>query len=145
MKYFLSLLACLPAIACAAEIWGSATLGSVHSKPEQDLREQNFGFGLEYHEKREVMYMAGSYINSHDKRSHYAFTAWTPIDYGLIRLGVMAGFVNGYPKLNNGNITPALVGLARIESGKLGVNLTLIPPRLKESPFTLGMQVKFSF
>ncbi|QAU35277.1 hypothetical protein [Janthinobacterium sp. 17J80-10] len=145
MKYFLSLLAFFPAILCAAEIWGSTTLGSVHSNREQDLREQNFGFGLEYHEKRELMYMAGSYMNSHDKRSLYAFTAWTPIDYGIVRFGLMAGFVNGYPKLNNGNITPALVGLARIEMNKLGVNLTLIPPRLKESPYTLGVQVKFGF
>jgi len=144
MKYFLSLLAFIPVIACA-EIWGSTTLGSYHTKREQNLREQNLGFGLEYHERRDVMYMAGSYINSHDKRSVYAFTAWTPVDYGLVRLGVMAGFVNGYPKLNSGNITPALVGLARIEFEKLGVNLMLIPPRLKESPFTLGVQVKFGF
>lgn len=145
MKHFLSLLALVPTLACAAEIWGSTTLGSVHTKREQNLQEQNFGFGLEYHAHRDIMYMAGSYNNSHDKRSAYAFTAWTPIDHGLIRLGLMVGFVNGYPKLNNGNITPALAGLARIEYEKIGMNLTLIPPRMKESPYTLGVQVKFGF
>lgn len=145
MKHCLFLLALLPSVVCAGEIWGSTTLASVHTKRNQNLNEQNYGFGLEYHERRDLLYMAGSYINSHEKRSIYALAGWTPIDLGIIRLGMLAGFVNGYPKFNDGKITPAVVGLARIEFEKLGVNLTLIPPRLKESPVTVGVQVKFGF
>ena len=145
MKHYLSLIVLLPSLACAGEFWGSTTLGSFHTKRYQNLREQNYGLGIEYHESRQVLYLAGSYINSHDRRTVYALAGWTPIDFGAIKVGMMAGVANGYPKMNNGRITPALAGLVRIEYEKLGMNLTLIPPRYKESPVTLGLQLKFGF
>lgn len=145
MKYCLLLLTLMPLVAGAGEFWGSTTLGSYHTKRSQNLKEDNYGLGLEYHASSEVLYLVGSYINSHNKRTTYALAGWTPIEYGIIKFGLMAGVANGYPKMNNGKITPALAGLARMEFDKLGVNLTLIPPRFKESPVTLGLQLKFSF
>ncbi len=145
MKRILTMAALmLPAIAIAGEFWGTVNLASLHTKPEQKLNHVNYGVGIEYQHSEEVLYLAGAYRNSYYRTSAYTLAGWTPASIGPLRIGVLAGFITGYPALNGGGVTPGIAGIARIEGGDFGANLILIPPSLKISPWTLGLQFKFT-
>lgn len=135
----------LPALASADELWLDLSLTSIHSKPEQHLNQRNYGAGIEYHQGNDVLYMAGAFRNSYDRTSVYALAGWTPVELGLVKAGLLAGAITGYPGLNNGRITPAVAGIVRIEGEYIGANLIIIPPAIKDSPVTVGIQIKFKY
>jgi hypothetical protein len=138
--------AALPTIATAGELWGAVNLTSYHTKPEQKLNTNNIGAGLEYHYAPTVLFMGGAFRNSYDNTSTYLLAGWTPLEIGsYIKIGAVAGAINGYPGLNNGGVTKAIAGLIRIEGETVGANIVIIPPALKSSPVTFGLQVKFKF
>ena|SRR5437867_12683042 len=145
MKTLIILLALVPSLANAADTWGSLNLTSLHSRTENAMNQRNYGLGIEYHASSDVLYLAGAYRNSYEKTSVYALAGWAPVEVGIARIGVLGGLVNGYPKRNNAGVTPAVAGIVLIEGERVGMNLILIPPPLKKSPFTLGLQVKFKF
>jgi hypothetical protein len=145
MKKVLAGLLLMPALASAGEMWGSATVSSIHLSSNHNLNEQNFGLGIEYHSSETTLYMLGAYRNSHRRTSAYALAGWTPVKLGWVKLGLLAGVANGYPKLNDGGITPVVAGLIPIEGERFGMNLILIPRALKKSPYTIGIQLKYKF
>lgn len=134
---------CLPAH--AADNWIAASVTSYHADTHgEHYNSRNFGLGAERTDGN-LSYMAGAYRNSLDRTSAYALVGYAPIELGPFRFGIAAGAVTGYPRLNNGHVGPAAVGLIRYESGRFGVNVVLIPPVEKSSPITVGLQVKGNF
>lgn len=132
------------------KFWVSTPVGSYHVRPVFDYNERNRGLGIEYHQGRDILYMAGAYRNSAYNRSVYGLVGWTPLHVGPLAIGAVAGLVNGYPELNNGGIGPIVSALIRLE-GKgawrnFGANLIIAPPvPQKQSPLTFGLQIKFGF
>jgi len=145
MKKLFVLVLWLPALASAGETWGNLNLTSYHTKPKQHLNRNNYGAGVEYHANSEVIFMFGAYHNSYNRTSVYALAGWTPVDVGPIQIGAVVGAINGYLGLNNGGITKAIAGIVRIEGERVGMNILVIPPALKESSVTIGLQLKCKF
>lgn len=125
------------------DMWFVANTMS-HHLSEQKFNEKNYGLGLEYHFTDDVFVMAGKYKNSVDKKSAYALGAWTPLRFGRVGIGIAAGAVNGYPALNNGKVAPIAAGIIRVEDKHLGLNVIAVP-KFKESPATIGLQLKWKF
>lgn len=140
-----ALLGLVPSLASAGELWGVVNLTSVHGKTKNPLNQNNFGLGVEYHQSDEVLYLGGAFHNSHRRTSVYAMAGWTPIEWKAARFGVVGGIVNGYPKHNDGKVIPIVAGLIRIEGERLGANIFIVPPALKDTPVTIGFQVKYRF
>lgn len=145
MKKLLAVLLLCPGFAAAGDFWLSATVTSVHLTSNHKLNESNPGLGLEYHTSSSMRYLVGAYRNSHRETSAYALAGWTPVSFGPVKLGLLAGVADGYQKLNDGNFTPVVAGFMPIEGARFGMNLILIPRALKKSPYTLGIQVKYKF
>lgn len=133
--------------AFAGEFYGVANLASYHIKTSEfkhvDYNEKTFGLGIEYVDE-DVSYQVGRFKNSVYKKSNYAAAAYTPFKFELgPRLGAMLGIVDGYPKHNNGGISP-LAGLLLQYNAPIGFNLLLIPPTAKNaSTFDLQMKIRF--
>lgn len=77
------------------------------------------GFGVET-----KGYAVGLYSNSNCKTSAYAAKFWTPIQYGAVKLGTLAGLVSGYSY----PILPVAGLVASWEGAVYKLNLILIPP-----------------
>lgn len=142
---WIAVLALLPACALAQNWWGSVNLTSLHGHTKKPMNQRNFGLGIEYHRSDELIFLAGAYHNSHRRTSVYALAGWTPLRWGHARFGFTGGLVNGYPNHNDGKVIPVATGLVRIEGERWGANIILIPPALKNTPLTLGFQVKYRF
>lgn len=54
----------------------------------------------------------------------------------------MVGAVTGYPGYNDGGLAPAGGLVAKIERGRVGVNLIYLPYFKDVTPHTLGLQFK---
>src|SRR6266404_2179730 len=119
MKMLIILLALVPSLANTADIWGSVNLTSLHSRTENAMNQRNYGLGVEYHPSSALLYLAGAYRNSYERTSVYALAGWTPIEVGIARIGILGGLVNGYPKLNNAGVTPAVAGIVMIEGERV--------------------------
>lgn len=130
--------------AMAGDVWLDLNLTSLHTKPEQGLNRQNYGAGIEYR-TGDILYMIGAYRNSYEATSAYVLAGWTPLSLGSFRAGALIGAINGYPALNNGGVTKAFAGIIQIEGKNVGMNIVLIPPAIKDSPVTLGFQIKFRY
>ena len=128
----------------AAETWGVINTTSYHVNSKQKPNQNNYGVGIEYHDES-LVYLAGAYKNSVDKTSVYGMIGWMPIEVGAVKMGVAAGVVNGYPRMNNGGIAPAVVGMVSVEFEKVGANVMIIPGYKDKAPLTFGFQVKFKF
>lgn len=144
MKSIIAALALLPAIASAGDFWGVVNVSSYHLNRDKQYNSFNYGAGLEYHTSKEVLFTAGLYHNSFYKTSIYALAAYTPLNLLGIQFGAAAGVINGYAGLNNGNLTPAIAGLIRIEHGRLGANLLLMPSAKRRVLNVIGLQIKFA-
>jgi hypothetical protein len=110
-----------------ASVWLSPGFLSHHFDRSAGYREDNIGFGAEVDLPRQTMVQAGSYINSDRLRTHYAGGAWSPIEFGPLRLGVYAGAFDGYPLMRNGGWFLAALPILSYRGDRLGVNFTAIP------------------
>lgn len=106
----------------------------------------NAGVGVEYHGLAlpDLVGMAGYYRNSRYKPSLYVQIGWTPVHLGLwVSAGATAGVLTGYRQLQRyGDV--AVGGLVRIESGRLGGNV-IVMPGYGETPWVLALQIKARF
>ena len=72
-------------------------VGSYHFSRTKDWREWNPGVGIEYAHNKDWSIVAGSYLNSHDKRTNYLGGAWYPIHLNeQVKLGLTVASVTGY-------------------------------------------------
>lgn len=147
LKTLTMCLAMASASSFAGDFYGVANLASYHVKTAKykdvNYNEKTFGFGLEYVGEK-YSYQIGRFKNSVFHTSHYIAAAYTPIHFSeKLRLGAMLGIVDGYPKHNNGGISP-LAGLLLQFNAPIGFNVLLIPPTAKNAT-TFDFQIKVRF
>lgn len=132
-----------PIAAQAGDVWLNINAVSHHFNTEHKFNQNNVGVGVEY-QHGDYLAMAGRYNNSMGYPSRYALAGWLPLQYGPVRLGALAGALDGYPAINGGKVGPAAALLAQIAGDRVGVNLMLLPP-FKGAPLTAGLQFRIKF
>jgi hypothetical protein len=129
----------------ASRLWLNAGFYSAHFDTNKGLRNANPGLGFEYRIDDDWGATAGRFINSDDARSSYIGAYYQPWRWGTMKLGVVAGAFNGYPKAFNGGWFPAIIPAASFESGHWGLNVALVPPLKDRLYGALSFQLKFRF
>ena len=102
----------------ANRLWINAGFYSAHFDTDQGLRNAN-----------------SSYVGAY-------YQPWT---FAGVKLGVVAGAFNGYPKAFNGGWFPAVLPVATLESGNFGLNVALVPPMKDRLYGAVSFQLKFRF
>src|SRR5512133_3816651 len=81
-----------------SELWINPGLYSVHLQRDKGFNDNNIGFGAEYRYSTVSSVTAGVIDNSDRQTSHYLGWYWQPVSLGPVRLGGVAGAMDGYPK-----------------------------------------------
>lgn len=118
---------------------------SQHFKNAGKFNQQNAGFGMEYAIDKERSLVIGEYRNSVHKDTRYIGGAWMPLGYGLVKVGALAGLVDGYPKMRGGGFFPVLLPLVAVETKYVGVNLTVMPSIPGQVSGCVAVQMKYRF
>jgi len=124
------------------ELWVNFGFYSYHFQKDIDLNDNNLGLGLEYRYSTINSFTAGRFHNSNNRISSYAAWYWQPLELGGIRLGGLIGFINGYPKANDGDWFPIALPIASYEYKNFGLTLTLIPTYKDMLHGSISMQLK---
>lgn len=140
---FQGVLLLLPSLCFADDLWITASTVSHHFNTEEKLNERNPGLGVEYG-GRNYRLIGGEYTNSNRRHSTYFGGLYAPVELLNIKLGMIAGMVNGYP-INNGRFSPAATLVAIYESHGFGVNMIMTPKITNITPLTLALQLKMKF
>jgi len=109
------------------ELWLNAGFYSYHFQRDKNLNDSNPGLGAEYRFSTVASLTAGRFYNSDRAYSNYAGIYYQPFAIGKVRLGVVAGAFNGYPKMRDGGWFPAAIPVASIEYQRIGLNLAVVP------------------
>ncbi len=112
----------------ARRLWVNAGFYSAHFDSDKGLRNANPGLGLEYKLNDHWSATAGRFINSNNAHSSYIGAYYQPWMVAGIKLGVVGGAFNGYPKAFNGGWFPAVIPVASWEGERFGLNIALVPP-----------------
>lgn len=127
-------------------VWLSPGIYSYHFDTSKDLRNDNWGLGVEVALARDHSVIGGSYINSNGGRTHYGVYEWRPLHWqpaGIeVSAGVLAGAFDGYPKYHDGGWFVAALPVLAVEGRYLGLNLSLIPTIPDRLDGALSIQVK---
>ena len=117
--------AALSSAACASPtVWLNLGALSVHSAP--GYNDVNPGFGLEVRTSDTWAFTAGELKNSQRRRSRYLAAEFTPLQAGPVRLGLVAGAIDGY-RLRDGKPLPLLAPMAQITWGHVALAALFIP------------------
>ena len=126
-------------------LWVNAGFYSAHFDKDKGLRNANPGVGFEYTLNEHWSATAGRFINSNDANSSYVGAYYQPWRVGSVKLGVVAGAFNGYPKAFDGGWFPAVIPTVSLESGRWGLNVALVPPLKDRLYGALSFQLKYRF
>ena len=131
----------------APAVWINPGLYAYHFARDKDLRDRNFGLGVEVQTSPRYGFLAGSYSNSNGARSHYAGMLWRPFEWrsasGLrITAGAALAAIDGYPNYRNGAWFVAALPMVSFEGKRLGLNVALIPTIRNRVDGALAFQVK---
>ncbi len=129
----------------ASRLWVNAGFYSAHFDSDKGLRNANPGLGFEYKLNDAWSVTAGRFINSDNAHSSYVGAYYQPWHLGRVKLGVVAGAFNGYPKAYQGDWFPAVIPTAGIESVHWGLNLALVPPLKDRLYGAVSFQLKYRF
>lgn len=128
-----------------SELWLNPGMISYHYQRNKNLNDFNPGLGFEYRYSTISSVTAGFFYNSDREYSRYAGMYWQPAKLGQVRLGLVAGGFDGYPKMNHGGWFLAAIPIASIESGNIGFNFALIPAYKDRLYGALTFQLKYKF
>jgi hypothetical protein len=127
----------------ASRLWVNSGFYSAHFDSNKGLRNANPGLGLEYKLGDAWSATAGRFINSNNAHSSYVGAYYQPWTVSGIKLGVVGGAFNGYPKAFNGGWFPAVIPVATWETERLGMNVALVPPLKDRLYGAVSFQLKF--
>ncbi len=148
-QLFCASLAWLSVPACAewdaSRLWVNAGFYSAHFDTQKGLRNANPGLGFEYKLDDTWSATAGRFINSDNAHSSYVGAYYQPWHLGPVKLGVVGGAFNGYPKAFNGGWFPAVIPTASLENGQWGLNVAWVPPLKDRLYGAVSFQLKFRF
>ena len=141
-----SALADAPAEAAYPQVWLSPGIYSQHFDSSKGLRNSNVGFSAEIVLAKDHGLMAGTFINSNRRRTHYGSYEWRPLHWELAGLevgaGVIIGAFDGYPNYRDGGWFIAPLPVLYIEGKRLGANIGLIPTVAHRFDGALSIQLK---
>jgi hypothetical protein len=129
----------------ANRLWVNAGFYSAHFDSDKGLRNANPGLGFEYTLNDSWSVTAGRFINSDNAHSSYMGAYYQPWRLGDVKLGVVGGAFNGYPKAFNGGWFPAVIPTATLERGHWGLNVALVPPLKDRLYGAVSFQLKYRF
>ena len=129
----------------ANRLWLNAGFYSAHFDTDKGLRNANPGLGFEYRLNNDWSATAGRFINSDSAHSSYLGAYYQPWTVSGVKLGVVAGVFNGYPKAFNGGWFPAVLPVATLEQGHWGLNVALVPPLKDRLYGAVSFQLKYRF
>ncbi|MES2901785.1 MAG: hypothetical protein V4723_18815 [Pseudomonadota bacterium] len=144
----LTLFACLAARAEEApvrskELWLDTGFATYHFQSDKDLNGRNPGLGVEYRISDSSAVTAGRFFNSDRRHSRYAGMYYQPWTVQGVRLGVVAGGFDGYPRMRDGGWFLAAIPVATIEYQRVGVNLAVVPTYKNRLHGGVSVQFKF--
>jgi len=125
------------------ELWLNPGFYSYHFNRDKDLNNGNYGFGAEYRFSTVASATAGRFYNSNRHYSNYVGIYYQPFAIGPVRLGVVAGAFNGYPKMRDGGWFPAVIPMISYESGRFGLNVAILPSYQDKLYGAMAFQLKF--
>lgn len=125
-----------------SELWINPGLYSLHFERNKGLNNENWGLGVEYRYSTVSAVTAGYIENSDRRTSRYAGWYWQPIAAGPLRLGGVAGAMDGYPNFRDGGWFPVIIPAASLEYRRLGVNVLVIPSYKDRLHGALSVQLK---
>ena len=128
-----------------SKLWLNAGFYSAHFDTHKGLRNPNPGVGIEYALDETWSLTTGRFINSDNAHSNYLGTYCQPWRIGALKLGVVGGAFNGYPKAFNGGWFPAVLPVASWETKNLGLNVMLVPPLKDRLYGAVSVQLKYRF
>jgi hypothetical protein len=137
--------AATPPLAARHSIWLNPGFYAAHFDTNKGLRNENFGLGVEVQLNEDWSVTAGRFINSDSAHSSYVGAYYQPFTFAYGKWGVVMGAFNGYPKAFNGGWFPAVLPVASWESGRVGLNVTLVPPLKDRLYGAVSFQLKFRF
>lgn len=125
-------------------LWLNAGFYSMHFDTDKGLRNTNAGLGFEYRLDETWSTTAGRFINSDNRHSSYLGAYYQPWTVSDMKLGVVGGIFNGYPKAFNGNWFPAIIPVLSWEGHqRFGLNVALVPPLKDRLYGAVSFQLKF--
>jgi hypothetical protein len=127
----------------ASRLWLNAGFYSAHFDTDKGLRNANPGLGFEYKLDDRWSATAGRFINSDNAHSSYVGAYYQPWVVSGVKLGVVGGDFNGYPKAFDGGWFPALLPVATWEGERFGLNVALVPALKDRLYGALSFQLKF--
>jgi len=127
-------------------VWISPGIYSLHFDTSKDLRNDNWGPGVEVALAPDHTVIGGSYINSNGGRTHYGVYEWRPLHWQLagveMSAGVLVGAFDGYPNYHDGGWFVAALPVLAVEGRYLGMNLSVIPTIPDRLDGALSIQFK---
>lgn len=135
--------------------WLSSGVGSYHLQNADQYNQRNPGLGLEVpftvpHMPallgQDLRWAVGFFRNSERATSVYAgafLFPWSGAE-GRVKIGALAGVINGYQRANQGGFFPLMVPTLAFEVQAWGANVFWVPP-VAGVPSTLALQVKRAF
>lgn len=129
-----------------ARMWLSLGSVSYHPDRTKGYNERNAGIGFEYTFTENSSVMVGRYNNSVRQDSNYLAYKWQPITAfnDHIKLGISAGYLDGYPAMNGGKGFLAVIPMMSFEYSRIGVNVGFIP-KMPRVDAALAFQFKIGF
>ena len=128
-----------------SETWINVGFYSYHFQRDNGLNDSNPGIGAEYRFSSKSSITAGRFYNSDRQYSNYVGAYYQPFSIGVVRIGVVAGAFNGYPKMRNGGWFLAAIPVASVEYQRVGLNVSLVPSYKDRLYGALSFQLKSKF
>ncbi len=125
-----------------SELWINPGLYSFHFQRDKGLNNNNWGLGFEYRYSTVNSVTAGVIDNSDRRTSRYAGWYWQPVAAGPVRLGAVAGAMDGYPKYRDGGWFPVVLPAASVEYKRIGANVLIIPTYKDRLYGAISVQLK---
>lgn len=124
------------------EVWLNPGFYSYHFQRDKHLNDSNPGLGAEYRFSTVASVTAGRFYNSDRFYSNYAGVYYQPFALGPVRLGVVAGGFNGYPKMRDGGWFLAAIPTLSAEYKSVGVNVAIVPTYKDRLYGAISVQLK---
>ncbi len=124
-------------------LWLDTGFATYHFQSDKDLNGRNPGIGVEYRFSETSALTAGRFYNSDRQHSRYAGMYYQPWTYHGVKLGVVAGGFDGYPKMKNGGWFLAVIPTATFEYQRVGVNVAVVPTYKNRLHGGISVQLKF--
>jgi hypothetical protein len=126
-----------------SEVWVNPGFYSYHFQRDKGLNDKNPGLGVEYRFSTVSSLTAGRFYNSDREYSNYLGVYYQPFEIGRVRLGVVAGGFNGYPKMREGGWFLAAIPVLSYEYERVGLNLGIVPTYKDRLYGAFSFQLKF--